>query len=302
MTREAAMAEASVPVDLFNPGHVFACLGLVEATGALLGHAEGAFDWSQPVTRFWVRGPGDASPVERVLAFFDRAKVRAVAPAGSPNVEAWKSSWGEVPETTRRDDGYPIADPKSPATLVCKLSDDDAEIRVDHWGDSTNRDSVKFWAGAAGKPGTTFLREALEAARGKMVEAAQDPLNLAATRSSSLRFDWRGDYLPIDAGFSLNNHGDRFTSRSFPVVDVLAAIGLTHARPSRPDRRDKLIYRYGVAGRDRVTPQLWLPAPLLRASLGGPPLPFPMRRFLMQLSWPGQENQARVITTVTEES
>lgn len=296
------MAEASIPVDLFNPGQVFACLGFVEAALALLGEAEGAFDWREPNTRFWIRAPGDVSPVLRVLEFLDRAKVRAIAPAGSPNIEGWKSSWGEPPESARREEGYSIADPDSPATLVCKLFDDDTEICVDHWGDATERDNVKFWAGAAGKPATAFLREALEAGRGKMAAAATDPLNLRAPRSSSFRFDWRGDYIPIDSGFSLNNHGDRFSAQSFPLVDMLAAIGLTHARPARPERRNKLVYTYGVGGRDVEAPNVWLPASLLRASLGGAPLPFPMRHFRMLLSWPGQENQARVITTVTEET
>jgi CRISPR-associated protein Csx14 len=31
-------------------------------------------------------------------------------------------------------------------------------------------------------------------------------------------------------------------------------------------------------------------------------LPFPTRNFTMQLDWPGQENQARCITTVREET
>ena len=39
------MAEASVPVDLTNPGQVFACLGFVEAADILLGEARGGFVW-----------------------------------------------------------------------------------------------------------------------------------------------------------------------------------------------------------------------------------------------------------------
>ena len=37
------MAESSIPVDLFNPGQVFACLGFLEAADVLCGHAEGRF-------------------------------------------------------------------------------------------------------------------------------------------------------------------------------------------------------------------------------------------------------------------
>ena len=37
------MAEASIPVDLFNPGQVFACLGIMELADEVLGGAHGAF-------------------------------------------------------------------------------------------------------------------------------------------------------------------------------------------------------------------------------------------------------------------
>lgn len=39
------MSATSIPVDLFNPGQVFACLGLLEAADILLGDAEGGFNW-----------------------------------------------------------------------------------------------------------------------------------------------------------------------------------------------------------------------------------------------------------------
>ena len=40
------MASSIIPVDLRNPGQVFACLGLMEATEILLGQpCEGAFDF-----------------------------------------------------------------------------------------------------------------------------------------------------------------------------------------------------------------------------------------------------------------
>ena len=57
------MAEASIPVDIFNPGQVFACLGLIEVADVLLSDAEGAFDWNDGThVRFWLRARGEASP------------------------------------------------------------------------------------------------------------------------------------------------------------------------------------------------------------------------------------------------
>lgn len=53
------MAENSIPVDLFNPGQVFACLGFLEAAEVLLGDAEGGFDWSnEGNVRFRLRAKG----------------------------------------------------------------------------------------------------------------------------------------------------------------------------------------------------------------------------------------------------
>ena len=42
------MAESTIPVDLFNPGQVFACLGFMELADVLLGEAAAGFDWSDP--------------------------------------------------------------------------------------------------------------------------------------------------------------------------------------------------------------------------------------------------------------
>lgn len=296
------MAESSIPVDLFNPGQVFACLGLVEAANVLLGNAEGYFDWSDPEhVRFHVRADGTQSPVERVLEFMDHADAQAVAPAGSESVESWKASWGPTPELRSRDEGYPFPEPSSPATLVCVLSDGKNALRLDHWGDTTRRDNVKFWAGAGGYPGAGLARDALALIRGRVAAFVHDPFALSAPQSSSFRLDWRRDYIPIDSGFSLNAHG-HIESVGFPLVELLAAIGLGNSRPLRPERRNKLKYRYAVPGIAAGDPSPWIPLPILRAALGGASLPFPTRRFEMSLNWPGQEGQARAITLVTEEA
>lgn len=296
------MAEASIPVDLLNPGQVFACLGFVEAAEILLGDAEGVFDWSDPTNvRFRVRAMGDESPVERVLQYLDRADARAIAPAGSQTADSWTASWGPTPATVERSQGYPFPDPSSPATLVCVLSDGEHAIAIDHWGDKTERDNVKFWAGAGGYPGAALARDALKLVHGHAASVSSAPFAFSAPQSSSFRLDWRRDYVPLQAGFSPNDHGNIVTM-GFPVVELLAAVGLTHARPKRPERRNKLVYEYGVAGREKTDDQFWLPLPILRATLGGASFQFPTRHFRMLLDWPGQENQARAITIVTEET
>jgi CRISPR-associated protein Csb3 len=289
------MGEASIPVDLFNPGQVFACLGLLEAADALCGEAEGGFDWSDPAAvRFVLRARGEESPVAVVLGFLTRAEVRAVAPPRSRNDT---SKW-EVPRDFLPEEApFPFPDPSSPATLPVWLCHEGRCLVLDHWGDATRRDNVKFWAGAGGFPGAGLARDALDLVRDRLPAATSDPFALAAPQSSSFRFDWRRDYVPLDAGFSLNEHAN-ITPRGYPLVELLAALGLSHARPLR---LHKLEYRYAVVGRRLSRDSVHLPLLLLRAALGCAALPFPTRTFRMNLDWPGQEGQARCITSVSEE-
>lgn len=296
------MAEASIPVDLLNPGQVFACIGFVEVADVLLGDAEGAFDWSNASdVRFWIRAQGTPSPVGTVLEFLERAEARAVALEDSLASARWIDSWGSRPTTIARERGYPFPDPPSPATLVCALSDGTNTITLDHWGDATARDNVKFWAGSGGYPGAALARDALGLLRGRAAAASDDPFAFTAPQTSSFRLDWRRDYIPIDSGFSLNAHSD-IQTLGYPIVELLAALGLTHARPRRPDPRDKLVYEYAVIGRETAAERVWLAPSVLRAALGGASFPFAMRHFRMILGWPAKEGQARSITTVTEET
>lgn len=292
------MAEADIPVDLYNPGQVFACLGFLEAADILLGNAEGGFDWSDGGNiRFRLQADGDQDPFERVLQFFAEADVKACSPARSQlRTEKW-----DVPTLVlTSSDPFPFPEPDSPATLPAILSNNDGHlIQLDHWGDSTERDAVKFWAGAGGYPGAALARDALglvrDYLRDNLSEAVRNPFSIFAPQSSSFRFDWRRDYIPIDVGFSPNEHGD-MTMKGFPIVELLAAVGLTNARPERLDR---LNYRYCVLGsssQDRVFNPVFV-----RSALGGAQLPFALRSFRMRLGWPGQENQARCITDVFEE-
>jgi CRISPR-associated protein Csb3 len=287
------MAEADIPVDLFNPGQVFACLGFLEAAEILLGDAEGGFDWSDEANvRFRLRAAGDENPIAAVLTFLTETTVNALAPCQSSHrTEKW-----QIPTClVKEGEPFPFPDPPSPATLPALLTDGNTKILIDYWGDATVRDNAKFWAGAGGYPGAALARDALNLVRQQLKTSTDGLFDLAAPHSSSFRLDWRRDYIPIDVGFSPNEHGD-VNMMGYPLVELLAAIGLGHARPQR---LSKLEYRYGVVSSTR---QDGLIDPiLLRAALGCARLPFPQRTFRMQLGWPGQENQARCILDVVEE-
>lgn len=289
------MGRASIPVDLFNPGQVFACLGFMEAAEAIIGATEAEFDWSSAESaRFRLCVPGESTPIGVVLHFLANAAVRILA----PRHHGFAASWDlELDEVSTGDYEFPQPAPKSPASLPAVLEHDGRRLTIDAWGDGTGRDNVKFWAGAQGKPGAAFVRDALDLVRDRIEGAVADPFDLSAPQSGSLRFDWRRDYVPLGIGFSINEHrgSNRIVPLGYPLVEVLAAIGITHARPQRPDPTNKFLYRYAVMNGGA------LPAVLHRAALGCAELPFPTRRFQMRLECPDRGQKMRCITSVTEE-
>jgi CRISPR-associated protein Csb3 len=290
------MAVAHIPVDLLNPGQVFACYGFLETADLLLGGAKAHFDWSHAAdVRFVMDARTKRNPFGTVLEFLSNATVYSVASAGSKHTT---EKWGVPTLFMQEDAPLPSPDPRSPATLPALLKDDSGrQIMIGHWGDMTVRDNVKFWAGAGGYPGAALTRDVLNLVRQLPPSACADPFSFSAPQSSSFRFDWRRDYIPMNIGFSPNEHA-AMTMLGYPLVELLAAIGLENARPYR--LRGKLDYRYGVVGSPSNTGPL---SPVfLRAALGCASLPFPRRTFRMRLDWPGQENQARCITEVFEET
>jgi CRISPR-associated protein Csx14 len=297
------MAKSSIPVDLFNPGQVFACFGLIELAEMRFGSASAAFDWRDPTqSRFLLQAGGsDDDPIAFAWDFLRAATVEVRAPSDS-RISDWKSTWGPTPTSVVPGrDTFPFPSPTSPATWPAVLAHGELSVEISYWGDDvkvTGRDNAKFWGGAGGYPGGALTLDALGLIRNLDQSSLQDPLNAAARQSSSFRFDWRRDYIPIDIGFSLNAHSkDRFSTMGYPIVEILAAIGLTHARPKR-NPKSKLIYEYGVmTGSEQDS---LLPATLLRAVLGNALLPFETRLFLMRLDWPAKEGNERCITTVEE--
>jgi CRISPR-associated protein Csb3 len=292
------MAEATIPVDLRNPGQVFACLGFMEGAEILCGPCEGGFNHRgrETATSFTFAVASADNPVARVLGFLAGAEAVAAAP---PRSGLSTAKWG-VETATRIDPVFPGPVPASPATLPVYLAAQGKIVPIEHWLDSddTGRDNVKFWAGASGYPGAALARDALSQVKAlgdkALAAAAADPFAVSAPQSSSFRFDWRRDYVPMEVGFSPNKHSS-MTMIGYPLVEILAAIGMQHARPQRPDRRNKLVYRYGVSNAR-------LPTVFARAVLGAQSVGFPMRVFQMRLGWPGQEGQARCIIDADEEN
>lgn len=294
------MIESRVPVDLFNPGQTFACLGMLETATILMGNATGTFDWSNPTKTFFrISTTADHSPLERILRFLRESSVIPLATFASKNLDNWKEKhWGRTPEIVQSFLPYPSPDPDSPATLPALLRDKDGnEVILNYWADATKRDNVKFWAGAGGKPGASILSDALRIIQRSELEVKANPFSFGDEWSNSFRFDWRRDYIPEQIGFSINRH-KHISTYGYPFVEILAAIGVTYARPKR---KKKLLYNYGVLGSkdSRMIDPIFH-----RLALGSNKSPiagWPFRRFVIHLGWPSKEGQARCITNVHED-
>ncbi|NWG54043.1 MAG: type I-U CRISPR-associated protein Cas8c [Hydrogenophilaceae bacterium] len=258
------MAEASIPVDLSNPGQVFACLGFLEAAEVLLGGAEGGFEWEDGASaaRFLLQATGLRDPVEAAIEFVLDANAVWFSPR---------------PDVHERDGGATVVqnsvsssrEPKAadlPAVLRGAFEGRPVELSFGgYWSDGTNRFATTFKKSTNGASSHVRFENARGGIRKLWTQArvalTADPLSLATSTESLFRLDPGGYSDPINAGTSpdtLRKGGIDTRVASRPACEAFAVIGLESARPSRIDNE---AFRYCV----------WraaLPVTLARAGLG----------------------------------
>ena len=318
---------ASIPVDLKSPGQVLACMGFLEAAEVLLGGIEAHFDWSEAHATFVLRADGDKNPFVVVLEFLSKAKISELTPIGY--VEGGAADGddnGEEDATPSEPEGGDESDDGDPGemqgrvtmsgfpsgegdrnALPIQLVDDGRRLTVSHWADGSSRDDFKLYSGnrSANRIATQMLQgvrakakksqsigdlrnrglqQLWQEQREALLEA---PFDVVTPMGGSFNFDPRGAWTAIDAGYSPNTQKDGIAAS--PVVEILAAIGLEHARPDQYETRK---VRYAVWGHP-------LPPMLGRAALTGADLKVPMRRFEFELDLSGKN---KVTTFAQEES
>jgi hypothetical protein len=302
------MAQASIPVDLFNPGQVFACMGFLEAADVLLGQGEGGFDWTNEYqVRFEVRAGGGRNPVEAVLEFLVTAQFERLAPKGYADPLPTKS------ESHKKRGKKPAGNPASgvddsggdgPLLLVetfpaleadrlalpLRFKRDGHYLDVTHWCDASSRNPFKLFAGQ--QRSAAIAQQMLAGVKAlwsqRREKLASDPLGLTLPLGgSSFKMDARKAWTAIDAGYSPDEQSQNVEAS--PVVEMLAAIGLEHARPDEFKTRE---VRYG----------LWkgfLPPVLARPALGGARVGVPLRIFRFTLDLAGKN---KIVTFAQEET
>lgn len=287
------MGQVSIPVDLRNPGQVFACLGLLEAADVLGGPAEGGFEWTE-TSRFALNAKDAENPVVKVLEFLAKAELRGCVP------KDWNPNDGGSNDLERAD-SYPSKEPDKMTLPIVLRGTNGMTVCLDHWADGSSRDEFKLYAGnrSALSIATAMLKGAVtKAGKVKTYGVAQmwdnygeqisaDPFATLSAMGGSFNFDPRGAWTAIDAGYSPNDH--KHAVMASPLVEILAAWGLEHARPAEISTR---LYRYGVWGES-------LPPQLARAALGCSFTTIVRRRFRFQLDLSGKN---KVICYATEET
>jgi CRISPR-associated protein Csx14 len=229
------MAESKIPVDLFNPGQVFACLGFMELADVLLGDAEAGFDWSNKTQAgFHLSAAGAKNPFEGVLNFLKDAVVKPVCPAGADGPwpqDAIETEEFPAPLSELRDS---TGKKFTASALPISLESGGQNFNVSNWLEGDKREALKLFAGqqVAAKLMTNVLcGDSTKKGTIGVQQLAPKPDNPFKTAPVGGRFgyDSRGAWDAINTGSSLDTQGA--TLLVSPVVEALAAIGLEHTRP-----------------------------------------------------------------------
>jgi CRISPR-associated protein Csb3 len=317
-----AHTPASIPVDLVNPGQVFACLGFLEAAEVILGDAEARFEWSESPARFVLGAAEAKNPFEVVLDFLATAKLieltpigyveggtsdsdddsddasESASPADEDGVGAESDVSDDEPHTVegrQQTPGFPSGEGDRNSLPVLFVSGDGRRLSVSHWADGSSRETCKLYSGnRSARQIAEQLKKGLHdlwrAGRGGLLDS---PFEKQLPLGGSFNFDARRAWTTIDVGFSPDQqkkNGMLSGVDGSPVVEILAAMGLEHARPDEYVPRKKV--RYAV----------WndaLPPMLARAALAGAGPRIPLRYFTFNLSG---TKHSKVTTFAREEA
>lgn len=247
------MAQSSLRVQPTNPGHVLACMGLLEATEILCGDAAGGFTQDHNNhTIFTLHGSGDSDPLRAVFEFMAKCEVEAPSPADN------HQAGSPTPKNELKQNIFPVY-----------LSHGGTSIPISHyaWGDE--RPTFKTFSGR--QMASQLFEELLYSTSHVFIKGFRDiftentatffddPFACTSPVKTYFGFDAHGGQDALRIGTSLNEHKN-ITVKVAPHVEVLTAIGLEHARPKTLSN-----YQMKYATWHQV-----LPVCLARIALGAP--------------------------------
>lgn len=315
------MAESKIPVDLFNPGQVFACLGFMELADVLLGDAEAGFDWSDSEqVHFCLKAQGNKIPVEAVLDYLAGAAVERIMPVGyvdPPRKKTDADDEDEADEDADSEDPSPAV--SSSEIFPAKVADamslpvrlsvaGKPSVELGHWADDgSGRNAFKLYSGNRSaeriaramltgtreKPkkgqsvGNIKYKGVAQLCQESKADLAARPFDVLTPLGGSFNFDPRGAWTALDAGYSPNTQKHGVVAS--PLVHLLAACGLEHTRP----------VEFGVR---QVRYCAWsglLPISLARVAFQGGISSLPTRYFRFELALSGKN---KIVTFAQQEN
>ncbi len=285
------MAESSIPVDLFNPGQVFACLGFLEAADVVCGDAEGGFDWcDEAEVRFCLRAEGEQKPLEAVLKLLAGAEIMTVCPTGIegpwPDNAEPNEEFPAPPNALKKSDGKAL----TASSLPVRLQRGNISVQISHWLKGDGRQPFKLFAGQqvgaqlvhnmlCGDPKEKASKGFKDIFQGFEERVFQDPFSECCAAGGRFGFDARGGWDALRIGTSLDKQG--ILLKVAPHVELLAAIGLENARPTFLSTYE---IRYAAWGDI-------LPVALCRVALFAPDTFLPKDRFRFFRAHLGDDKQ-----------
>lgn len=329
------MAEASIPVDLFNPGQVFACLGFLEAAEILSGDAEGGFDWSDEANvKFILSAAGERNPFEVVLEFLAAAEPVRWGPLGyadpPPKKKGKKDEDGddsEADEVQSEDSDEGSIAGVAPSielseafmaregdrmSLPIRIGGGNRPvIELGHWADGSGRECFKLYAG--NRSAHSIARAMLRGVRAKPAKKQREngqPGNLKFKGVAQL---WEDDKAAlVERPFhALTAMGGSF---NFDPCGAWTAIdaGYSPNEHKHPVNASPVVEFLAAWGLENARPHefetrlvryaAWgvsLPPLLARAALVGGVTSIPSRRFRFELDLSGKN---KVVTFAQEET
>jgi CRISPR-associated protein Csb3 len=259
-------------------GQVLACLGFLELANCLGVGREGGFEPLAGMDcRFAILGPADANPFEAVLEFLGDAELEEQGVDGSSRT---------YPAPKEDGKNKPIALSRGDVTFVISQQTE---------RNSGLREALKLYVG--GRSATDIV-EKLRDGDGNKLGIKQlisesryrdrlltEPFEVTVPCPAGFNFDPRVAWNSLDDGYSMNQQKQPVLAS--PIVEILAAVGLQHARPLKD--RDSTYCAYW-------TWEELLPLPLARAALGGADVGVRSQRFSFKF---GSKGDSKTVTEAT---
>ena len=294
------MAESRIPVDLFNPGQVFACLGFMELADVLLGDAEGRFDWSSTEASFLLRANGENSPINTALDFVKSAQRYSISPDQTVQErDGGATHYNEGVHPSKLWHEGKLRNALLPIELCGDVDGRTKHIRIDYWTDlDSGRSVVRLWTATNGNSASVRfgkLHKAYLDAMKNHDESKPDPLNLLAPVAANFRLEPRRNWVSINLGFSPDTQqksGMAIEVLTCPVVEIFAALALTNARPQF-DGRDASVWHFSAW-------RTWLPIEFARIAVAQKLPIADTRSFVVHLEAPNDGGDLSM-TYATEE-